>query len=151
MKLLTLCFLQQENQILLGMKKRGFGEGKWNAFGGKLKENESIEEAMKREVFEECGVKILSFKKVGIVWETHPTWSDTLEIHIFTSHEFSGIPHESEEMLPKWFINLPYDSMWEGDCLWIPKMLSGEKLNLFIELDNNNKVKTYVDKTRFVE
>jgi hypothetical protein len=26
-----------KNQVLLGMKKRGFGEGKWNGFGGKNK------------------------------------------------------------------------------------------------------------------
>ncbi|CAN0505072.1 unnamed protein product, partial [Ectocarpus sp. 12 AP-2014] len=32
-------------EILLGMKKRGFGEGKWNGFGGKVESGESVEEA----------------------------------------------------------------------------------------------------------
>lgn len=38
------------NQILLGMKKRGFGVGKWNGFGGKIEENETTEEGAKRYV-----------------------------------------------------------------------------------------------------
>lgn len=39
-KLLTL--------VLLGMKKRGFGAGKWNGFGGKVQPGETIEEAARR-------------------------------------------------------------------------------------------------------
>ncbi len=31
-----------DKQILLGLKKRGFGEGKWNGFGGKVHVGESI-------------------------------------------------------------------------------------------------------------
>ena len=37
----TLSLLKKDNKILLGMKKRGFGEGKYNGVGGKLKENEN--------------------------------------------------------------------------------------------------------------
>ena len=37
------------------MKKRGFGEGKWNGFGGKVEVGETIVEAAAREVKEECG------------------------------------------------------------------------------------------------
>jgi hypothetical protein len=48
----TLVFCRRElndhKEILLGMKKRGFGAGKWNGFGGKLEENESNEDAAKR-------------------------------------------------------------------------------------------------------
>ncbi|CAN0403706.1 unnamed protein product, partial [Ectocarpus sp. 8 AP-2014] len=44
------------NEILLGMKKRGFGEGKWNGFGGKVESGESVEEAAKRELMEEAGL-----------------------------------------------------------------------------------------------
>ena len=32
-KLLTLAFLVQDDRILLGLKKRGFGAGNWNGFG----------------------------------------------------------------------------------------------------------------------
>ena len=36
-KLLTLVFLRNGSKVLLGMKKRGFGVGKWNGFGGKVR------------------------------------------------------------------------------------------------------------------
>ena len=42
-------------RVLLGMKKRGFGVGKWNGFGGKLHANETMVECAARELHEESG------------------------------------------------------------------------------------------------
>lgn len=47
-KLLTLVLVVQPGRVLLGMKKRGFGAGKWNGFGGKVQPGETIEDAAKR-------------------------------------------------------------------------------------------------------
>ena len=47
-KLLTLLFVIESDRVLLGMKKRGFGAGRWNGFGGKVDRDETIEEAAKR-------------------------------------------------------------------------------------------------------
>lgn len=49
-KLLTLLFVLEPNRVLLGMKKRGFGMGRWNGFGGKVQAAESIEDAAIRQV-----------------------------------------------------------------------------------------------------
>ena len=38
------------------MKKRGFGAGRWNGFGGKVAPAETIEDAARRELLEEAGV-----------------------------------------------------------------------------------------------
>ena len=54
-KVLTLVFLRDATRVLLGMKKRGFGVGKWNGFGGKVEPGETVVEAAAREVREECG------------------------------------------------------------------------------------------------
>ncbi|RHY63800.1 hypothetical protein DYB30_013281, partial [Aphanomyces astaci] len=59
----TLAFLlrdhQGEKQVLLGMKKRGFGEGKWNGFGGKVEvTDKTIEDAAAREMTEEACVDV---------------------------------------------------------------------------------------------
>ena len=43
-KLLTLLFVLTPGKVLLGMKKRGFGKGRWNGFGGKVQEGETIED-----------------------------------------------------------------------------------------------------------
>lgn len=43
--------------VLLGLKKRGFGTGKWNGFGGKVEANENIRQAAVREMKEEAGIE----------------------------------------------------------------------------------------------
>ena len=52
----TLCFVRKDDKILLGMKKRGFGKGKYNGFGGKKEDNETIHDAAIRELREESGI-----------------------------------------------------------------------------------------------
>jgi NADH pyrophosphatase NudC (nudix superfamily) len=47
-KLLTLVLIYNRTHVLLGMKKRGFGVGRWNGFGGKVQEGESLENAARR-------------------------------------------------------------------------------------------------------
>lgn len=59
MRQTTLVFVfNEKNQILLAMKKRGFGEGKWNGAGGKVEEGETIVQAASRELMEETGINI---------------------------------------------------------------------------------------------
>lgn len=50
-KLLTLVLIHQNTRLLLGMKKRGFGVGRWNGFGGKVQPGETILEAAERYTF----------------------------------------------------------------------------------------------------
>ena len=52
MKQATLCPLIKDDQILLAMKKRGFGVGKWNGVGGKVEKGEEIIDAAIREIKE---------------------------------------------------------------------------------------------------
>ena len=47
-KVLTLAFLRRSGEILLGFKKRGFGAGRWNGFGGKVEPGETIEQGARR-------------------------------------------------------------------------------------------------------
>ena len=47
-KLYTLALIRKEGYVLLGMKKRGFGVGRWNGFGGKVHTDETILQAAKR-------------------------------------------------------------------------------------------------------
>ena len=54
----TLVVLMRGGRALLGMKKRGFGEGKWNGFGGKLEHGESIAQCAARELEEESGLSV---------------------------------------------------------------------------------------------
>ncbi len=128
-KPLTLCLIQKDNRILLGMKKRGFGAGRWNGFGGKLNSGESIADAAKREVLEEAGIQIGEMEEVGVLDFEFQGNPEILEVHIYRANEFAGEPVESEEMRPQWFdVNsIPFDSMWPDDIHWIPLFLGGKK------------------------
>ncbi len=141
-KILTLCLLIKGDQILLGMKKRGFGQGRWNGFGGKVQEGESVEEAAIREVKEECGLEASDLDKIGqLDFEFHDNRGQILEVHIYKCEKYEGEPAESEEMLPKWFqiSDIPFADMWPDDIYWFPLFLAGKKFTgrfLFGENDS---------------
>lgn len=138
---MTLCIIHQHQKILLGMKKRGFGAGRWNGFGGKVKDGETIEDALKREMSEECSIVLENFKKMGIINFSWQNKEDVCEVHIFKTNKFSGIPAESEEMKPYWFDvkEIPFESMWSDDSFWMPLFLENKKFKgkfLFDDSDN---------------
>ena len=133
MRQVTLCYLVTDSQVLLGMKKRGFGVGKWNGFGGKLGEGETLETALVREIEEETKVKALAqdLEEAGDIkfyFPEKPEWDQ--QVHIFLLKNWEGEPRESEEMLPKWFDlqALPFDEMWVSDKYWLVDVLAGEKI-----------------------
>ena len=66
----TLCLLRKNNKILLAVKKRGFGEGKYNGVGGKIEKGETPDQAMVRETSEEISVIPTKYEKVRVyrVW-----------------------------------------------------------------------------------
>jgi 8-oxo-dGTP diphosphatase / 2-hydroxy-dATP diphosphatase len=130
-RLLTLVLVENEGKILLGMKKRGFGEGQWNGFGGKVERGETIEGAARRELQEEVTLAAEQLVQVGLL--TFSFASDetlALEVHIFKTETFSGDPVETEEMKPQWFLfeDIPYSEMWPDDIHWLPKVLEGKKV-----------------------
>ena len=139
-KLLTLCIIHQHPKVLLGMKKRGFGAGRWNGFGGKVQSEETIDDAAKRELREEAGVETESLEKVGIIDFEFKGNPEILQVHIFKSTIFSGEPQESEEMKPQWWHidEIPFKEMWPDDIYWMPLFLNGKKFKgkfLFGESD----------------
>lgn len=120
----TIVFPQVESLILLGMKKRGFGEGWWNGFGGKLEGNETYEESAKREAFEEVNIHIHDLTHVAnLLFYFENRLEEVSRVYTV---KFTGNPVETDEMLPKLFdrTNLPYDKMWPADRIWVPKVLN---------------------------
>ncbi len=139
-----MIYLVKGDEVLLALKKRGFGEGNWNGAGGKVELNESIENAMIRETKEEIGVTPTEFEKVGylVFNEIHNDERKIMKLHVYICREWKGDPSESEEMKPQWykFKDLPLKKMWDADKYWLPQILTGDKLTGEFTLGDNNKV-----------
>ncbi len=135
----TLCLLKKDNEILLAMKKRGFGEGKYNGVGGKIENGETPEEAMLRETQEEIAVTPVKYEKVGFLEfdEYYKGKKEKVAFHLYIVNEWNGTPTESEEMNPTWFdINdIPYDKMFPDDKYWLPLILEGKKIKAYFDFD----------------
>lgn len=122
-KKFTIIFPVEDGEYVLGMKKRGFGSGWWNGFGGKLEPGESYEQAAIRETKEEVGLKLT---KLNHIANLHFLVDGKLDgVSRAYAADYSGEPEETEEMRPhKFKLNeFPYDQMWPGDDLWIPEVL----------------------------
>ena len=141
-KLMTVVHLYNNDQILLAMKKRDFGVGLWNGYGGKVRPEESVMEGALRELEEESGLRT-EIVPAGIL--TFYYKGNELEIHYFRNSAFSGMAVETEEMAPQWFdlSAIPYDKMWPSDTIWLPKFLAGEELKGEFWLRDDGTVEKY--------
>lgn len=138
LKILTLCLVHKNGRLLLGLKKRGFGAGRWNGFGGKVEAGETIEEAAARELFEESSLRAESMEEVGKLDFRFNDDSDDLEMHIFKCSDFFGEPEESEEMKPQWFDEkeVPLHKMWADDEHWLPLLISNKRFEGWFLFDS---------------
>ncbi len=132
-KLTTLCLIHDKanSRVLLGMKKRGFGAGRWNGFGGKVGKDETIEEAARREMLEESGVIIDKMEKVGVLDFEFKGNPEIIQVDVFRVDTWTGEPCEGEEMKPQWFDTdkIPFADMWPDDRHWFPLFLASKKFD----------------------
>lgn len=138
----TLVFFIRGDEILLAMKKRGFGAGKINGVGGKIEPGESIEQALVRECIEEVSMKPLEWEAVAELdfRQQAPTKPWHMYVHVYICRQWQGEPEESDEMQPAWysFDRVPYDDMWEDDKYWLPQVIAGERLRGTFLFDGND-------------
>lgn len=144
MKPTTLCFVTRGPELLLGMKKNGFGAGKYNGFGGKIQDGETFRACAVRETWEESSllVKEEDLECIGLLDFRFPFSPELDHIgYIYMVRKYEGVPLESEEMKPQWFSigALPFDQMWEGDRVWLPKLLEGACVEGHVTFGEDNQ------------
>ncbi|XP_025779138.1 7,8-dihydro-8-oxoguanine triphosphatase [Puma concolor] len=144
-RLYTLVLVLQPPRVLLGMKKRGFGAGRWNGFGGKVQGGESIEEGAKRELQEECGLTADTLHKVGRIVFEFVGEPELMDVHIFRTDSVQGTPAESDEMRPRWFQldRIPFGDMWPDDSYWFPLLLQNKKFHGYFKFQGPNTILDY--------
>jgi len=126
----TLCYIQNDNgQTLLlhrVKKENDLNKDKWIGVGGKFEDKESPEDCLLREVKEETGLTLISYKYRGIVTFISDVW-ETEYMHLFTADKFTGTIITCSEGTLEWVDNDILYSLptWEGD-------------RIFLELIKNN-------------
>ena len=145
MKNTSLCYIEKDNEYLMLhriKKSNDENAGKWIGVGGKFKEGESPEECMLREVSEETGLTLLSWRFRGIITFSYDTW-ETEYMHLFTSDSFEGRIHECDEGILQWqkksdITKLP---IWEGDRIFL-HLLNSERpfFSLKLRYDSESRL-----------
>lgn len=128
-ELSTLCYLERDGQYLMlhrTVKKKDVNKDKWIGVGGHFEQDESPEECVLREVWEETGYTLTRMRFRGLVTfvaENNPT--DYM--HLFTADGFEGTPHACDEGELAWVdkkdvLDL---NLWMGDKIFF-KLLRDE-------------------------
>lgn len=119
----TLCYIAQgEDYLMLHRvkKENDLNHDKWIGIGGKFEDKESPEDCVLREVLEETGLKLTSYRYRGLVTFVSDRWP-TEYMHLFTADGFTGTLKECDEGVLEWIprkklLELPH---WEGDAIFL--------------------------------
>ena len=130
MKLTTLCYIEKDDKYLMlhrVKKENDLNHDQWVGVGGKFEPDETPEECMLREVREETGLTLLSWKFRGIVTFSQEGFG-TEYMCLYTADEFEGEFHDCEEGVMEWVPkkNLMDLNLWEGDKIFL-KLLRAEE------------------------
>ncbi|MCI8619214.1 MAG: 8-oxo-dGTP diphosphatase [Oscillospiraceae bacterium] len=122
----TLCYITRGDEVLMlhrVKKKNDVNQDKWIGVGGKFEEGESPEDCLCREVWEETGLKLQSWRYCGIVTFTCEGWEGEY-MHLFTSDDFTGELKVCEEGDLQWVSREFLDALpkWEGDTIFLKLM-----------------------------
>lgn len=126
----TLCYIEKDGQYLMlhrTVKKNDVNKDKWIGVGGHFEADESPEECVLREVKEETGYTLISYRFRGIV--TFVSGNGVTEyMHLFTADEFEGKPIACDEGELEWVKkeDVLKLNIWEGDRIFL-RLLADEE------------------------
>lgn len=126
----TLCYIQRDDEYLMlhrVKKENDINKDKWIGLGGKFEENESPDECLLREIYEESGLRLTSWQYRGIVTFVN-TKCESEFMHLFTADGFEGEIGPCDEGELEWIkkSELMRLTLWEGDKIFLRLLDSGE-------------------------
>ena len=92
MTITTLCYIENNEQYLMlhrTKKQNDINQGKWIGVGGHVENEESPEECLVREVKEETGLTLTSYRLRGLVSFINSECESEL-MCVFTADEYTG-------------------------------------------------------------
>lgn len=120
----TLCYIENPKGEYLMLhrikKKNDVNHDKWVGVGGKFEADESPEECVLRETWEETGLTLKEYRYRGLVTFVSDRW-ETEYMHVFTATGWAGELIECNEGVLEWIhkdrlMTLP---LWAGDKLFL--------------------------------
>ena len=141
----TLCYIERDGQYLMlhrTVKKNDVNKDKWIGVGGHFEQDESPEECVLREVREETGYTLTSWRFRGIV--TFVSGNGVTEyMHLFTADGFTGEAVECDEGQLEWVAvdDVPKLNIWAGDKIFF-RLLAEEApfFSLKLVYDGHDKL-----------
>lgn len=122
MCLTTLCYLEKDGKYLMlhrVSKKNDVNKDKWIGVGGHAETGESPEDCLLREVKEETGLTLTSYRFRGLVTFITDT-GITEYMCLYTADGFSGEMTECDEGTLEWVHKEEIENLnlWEGDKIF---------------------------------
>ena len=128
----TLCYLRKDDSYLMlfrNKKEADINEGKWIGVGGKVKEDESPDEGLLREVYEETGLTLTDYACRGLITFITDQGENELMI-LYEGLAWEGtLTKDCDEGTLAWIplAEIEALSLWEGDRLFMPALIAGEQ------------------------
>lgn len=148
--LTTLCYIEKEDSYLMlhrVKKENDINKDKWIGIGGHFENAESPEECLLREVKEETGLTLHSWRFRGLV--TFVTLQGVAEyMCLFTSDDFSGELAECDEGDLEWVKKdrFPELNLWEGDYIFLRLLEERESFfSLKLVYDGDELIEVILD------
>ena len=122
----TLCYITRGNDVLMlhrVKKENDINQDKWIGVGGKFEGTESPDECLLREVYEETGLTLTSWRCRGVVTflqeQTDRLFGEFM--YLFTADGFTGELKECSEGNLQWVSREFLDALpkWEGDKIFL--------------------------------
>ena len=123
MYITTLCYIIKDNKYLMlhrTKKENDINAGKYIGVGGHVENRESPTDCIKREVFEETGLRLKSVNTRGYI--TFVMGNETEHTVLFTSDDFDGeLKENCNEGELTWVdLDKVLDlNLWEGDKVFL--------------------------------
>lgn len=125
--LTTLCYIEQDGQYLMlhrVKKEKDINKDKWIGVGGHFEPAETPEECLLREVKEETGLTLTSWRFCGLVTFISDQWEDVEYMCLYRADGFTGELIDCDEGTLEWVdkekvYDLP---IWEGDKIFFRLM-----------------------------
>ena len=118
----TLCYIEKNHKYLMlhrTVKKNDVNKDKWIGVGGHFEKDESPEECLLREVKEETGYTLTSYRYRGLVTFVSGK-GQTEYMSLFTADGFEGEPIACDEGELVWvdIDEIENLNIWEGDKIF---------------------------------